>query len=223
MATLEEIFPPFGLAIRCGPVELRVLRDEDIPGLVDVVALGVVDPQLPTPFPEAWHELPYDPENPDAFPATSLKWWWSQRAVFGRDQWRLVLVVRAEGEIVGVQDLSAERFPLTRSITTGSWLGLAHQRKGTGTLMRQAVVGFAFDHLGALECHSAYIDGNAASAAVSRKTGYQPNGRRRIAQAGQRGVDEIAVRVTPDTYIRPEHPIQIRGLEPFKRFMGIED
>lgn len=219
--TLEEIFPPFGLTIRCGPVELRVLRDEDLPGVVDVIAAGVVDPQLPMPFLEAWHEVPYQPGNPNAFPATSLAWWWSQRAAFAPDKWNFALVVRRDGAIVGVQDMAADQFPLSRSISTGSWLGLDHQGKGTGTLMRQAIVGFAFDHLGALECHSGYIDGNAASAAVSRKTGHQPNGRRRIAQAGRDGVEEIRVRVTPDTYIRPEHPIEVQGADAFIRFLEI--
>ncbi|MGM0386715.1 MAG: GNAT family N-acetyltransferase, partial [Actinomycetota bacterium] len=197
--------------------------DEDIPGVVDVVAAGVVDPQLPMPFVEAWHEAPYEPGNANAFPATSLAWWWSQRALFARDKWRLALVVRRQGVVVGVQDMSADQFPLSRSIHTGSWLGLVHQGKGTGTLMRQAIVGFAFDNLGALECHSGYIDGNAASAAVSRKTGYQPNGRRRIAQAGRHGVEEIRVRVTPDTYIRPEHPIEVLGTDAFIRFLGIDE
>ncbi|MEZ5191301.1 MAG: hypothetical protein R2734_01265 [Nocardioides sp.] len=43
--------------------------------------------------------------------------------------------------------------------------------------MRQLVVGFAFDELGADSCGSGYLAGNHASAAVSRKVGYVDNGR----------------------------------------------
>jgi RimJ/RimL family protein N-acetyltransferase len=66
--------------------------------------------------------------------------------------------------------------------------------------MRQLVVGFAFEELGALECGSGYIVGNRASAAVSRKTGYVENGRRLNVQhttAGKVGVDEQRALVTP--------------------------
>jgi len=34
MLPLEEIFPPFALTISCGPLELRVLRDDDLPEFV---------------------------------------------------------------------------------------------------------------------------------------------------------------------------------------------
>ena len=35
MLSLEEIFPPFALRIAGGPLELRVLRDDDLPELVE--------------------------------------------------------------------------------------------------------------------------------------------------------------------------------------------
>lgn len=41
MLTLEDIFPPFALRIACGPVELRVLRDDDLPELVELVRSGI--------------------------------------------------------------------------------------------------------------------------------------------------------------------------------------
>lgn len=223
MLTLEEIYPPFGLVITCGPVELRVLRDDDMPELIEVVRRGITDPDLPRPFLSAWHEKPFEPGNPDAFPATSLSWWWTQRATFEAARWRIPLVVRRDGAVVGMQDAGANDFPAARSLTTGSWLGLEHHGRGTGTLMRQAIVGFAFDHLGALECHSGYIVGNAASEAVSRKTGYQPNGRKRIAQDGREGADEQQVRVTRESYVRPEYPLEVQGAPELRRFLGIPD
>lgn len=91
--------------------------------------------------------------------------------------------------------------------------------------MRQLVVGFAFDELGALECGSGYIVGNHASAAVSLKTGYFENGTRRIVQAtaeGKVGVYEQRVLVTPATYVRPVDRVSIYGAEVLRRFLAIE-
>lgn len=225
MLTLEEIFPPFALRITGGPLELRVLRDDDLPELVELVRGGVEVPDLPMPFLRAWHDEPFAPGSPDGFPTTSLRWWWTQRATFAPDEWRLALVVRRDGELVGMQDLHAQDFAQTRSVLTGSWLGRAHQGMGTGTLMRQLVVGFAFDQLGAGQCESGYIVGNHASAAVSRKTGYVDNGRRRIVQHtrdGKVGVDERRVVVTPATFLRAEVPVSVEGADALRHFLGIE-
>ncbi len=225
MLTLEEVFPPFALRISCGPVELAVLRDDDLPELVDLVRGGINAPGLPTPFLRAWHEEPFAPGAPDGFPTAALAWWWTQRATFAPDGWRLALVVRRDGELAGVQDLHATDFALRRTVETGSWLGRAHQGRGTGTLMRAMVVGFAFDELGAERCESGYVAGNLASAAVSRKVGYVEDGRRRVVQhtpQGRAGADEQRVTVTPATFVRPDAPVRVEGAEALRRFLGIE-
>ncbi|MGB5953023.1 MAG: GNAT family protein [Ornithinimicrobium sp.] len=224
MLALEEIFPPFGLLIASGPVQLRVLRDDDLPELVELVRGGIHAPEQPMPFLHAWHQEPFGAGTPAAFPTTSLAWWWTQRATFTSEEWRLALTVRRNGQLVGMQDMHARDFGQTRHIDTGSWLGLAHHGRGTGTLMRQLVVGFAFDELGALECESGYIVGNHASAAVSRKTGYVRNGRRRIVQhttKGKVGVNEQRVLVTPNTYRRPDEEVSIKGAEALRVFLAI--
>lgn len=59
-----------------------------------------------------------------------------------------------------MQDLHAENFAQRRHIETGSWLGLPHHGKGTGTLMRQLAVGFAFDELGADYVNSKWPHGD---------------------------------------------------------------
>lgn len=225
MLTLEELFPPFALRISCGPLELRVLRDDDLPELVELVRCGIQVPGLPMPFLQAWHEEPFAPGSPDGFPTTSLGWWWTQRATFAPDEWRLALVVRRDGALVGMQDLHAKDFVQTRHVMTGSWLGRAHHGVGTGTLMRQLAVAFAFDELGAAQCESGYIVGNHASAAVSRKAGYVDNGRRRIVQHTRQrkvGVDEQRVMVTPAICVRPEDQVSVEGADVVRRFLGID-
>lgn len=142
MLSLEEVFPPFALRISCGAVTLSVLRDDDLPELVELVRAGIQVPGLPMPFLADWHEEPFAPGSPDGFPTTSLRWWWTQRATCAPDEWRIALAVRRDGVIVGMQDMHATDFPQTRQVETGSWLGRAHQGAGTGTLMRQLVVGF---------------------------------------------------------------------------------
>lgn len=224
MLTLEEVFPPFALRIFCGPLELRVLRDDDLPEIVELVRGGIQAPDLPMPFLRDWHEEPFALGSPGGFPTTSLAWWWTQRATFAPDEWRLALAVRRDGVLVGMQDLHARDFAQTRDVMTGSWLGRAHQGMGIGTLMRQLVVGFAFDELGALQCESGYIVGNHASAAVSRKTGYVDNGERRIVQhtqQGKVGADEQRVRVTPATFVCPDEKVSAEGADVLRRFLGI--
>ena len=75
-----------------------------------------------------------------------------------------------------MQDINAEHFATLRSVHTGSWLGLAHQGKGLGKEMRQAILHLAFAGLGALEAHSGAFFDNEASLATSRSVGYRPNG-----------------------------------------------
>ncbi|MDN5746188.1 MAG: GNAT family N-acetyltransferase [Nocardioidaceae bacterium] len=225
MLALEDVFPPFALRVANGHLELRVLRDDDLPELVELVRDGIQDPDQPMPFLQDWHRQPFAPGSADGFPTTSLAWWWTQRATFAPEDWRLALTVRRHGELVGMQDLHARDFAHTRHIETGSWLGLAHQGRGTGTLMRQLAVGLAFDELGALECGSGYIVGNHASAAVSRKTGYVDHGRRRIVQRttqGKVGVNEQRVLVTPATFVRPEGEISVTGADALRRFLAIK-
>lgn len=224
MVTLEEIYPPFQLRIECSGVELRVMRDDDFPELVDLIRSGIQPPGLPMPFVRDWHRQPFAPGTPDGFPTSSLAWWWTQRATFAPAEWHLALVVRRDGVLVGVQDVVAKNFAHTRMITTGSWLGLAHQGQGTGTLVRQMVVGFAFDELGALLCESGYIVGNEASQAVSRKVGYRENGTRLLVQStaeGTKAVDVQQVRVVPSTYIRPSAPVTVEGAAELRRFFDI--
>jgi RimJ/RimL family protein N-acetyltransferase len=225
MLTLEGVFPPFALGISCGLLELKVLRDDDLPELVELVRAGIQVRGSPMPFLHDWHEEPFAPGSPDGFPTTSLRWWWTQRATYAPDEWRLALVVRRNGDLVGMQDLQAQDFAQTRRVMTGSWLGKAHHGMGTGTLMRQLVVGFAFDELAAEQCESGYVVGNHASAAVSRKVGYVDNGRRRIAQhtrQGKVGVDEQRVIVTPATFIRPDDQVSVEGAAVLRRFLGID-
>ena len=81
-------------------------------------------------------------------------------------------MVRRGGVLVGLQELMAKDFAVTRTVETGSWLGAAHQGDGIGTEMREAVLQFAFDHLKATRADSGAFVDNPRSLRVSEKLGY---------------------------------------------------
>ncbi len=80
---------------------------------------------------------------------------------------------------MGVQELSAKQFAALRSVETGSWLGRAHQGRGLGREMREAVLHLAFAGLGAEEALSGAFEDNVSSLATSRAVGYEENGEAR--------------------------------------------
>jgi RimJ/RimL family protein N-acetyltransferase len=213
-----ELWPPFGLTLRCGPLELRPVRFDDIPQLLDLVGSGIIAddvPAYPLAFPFA------DGEYTLAKRRESVQFWWRNWAAVSPSRWSIQFTVLREGVIVGVQDIIAHDFPTVRSAETGSWLGVAHQGRGTGTLMRQAIAMFAFDHLGARDLRSGAFHDNARSLAVSRKVGYRENGRRLLTRGTGEVDEEILVRLMPEDLIRPEHELIVDGVAPFLELLGL--
>lgn len=93
-------------------------------------------------------------------------------------------MVELDGAPIGSQTIHATGFVASRTVGTGSWLGRAFQGCGYGKEMRAAVLGFAFDGLGARAAETeAFLD-NAPSNAVSRSLGYVENGRGSLAPEG---------------------------------------
>lgn len=217
MKSIEEIWPQFGLRIRSGPLELTAVRDDDIPVLVDLAERGIHPPEsMPFAFP--W----------TAAPTTELGrnmavHYWRSRAANCKERWSLELVVRRDGRVVGIQALATENYLVTRTGETGSWLGLEHQGQGTGTLMRQTLCAFLFDHLDAEEITSAAFVDNPASGAVSRKVGYSPNGQTRE----KRRDAELAIAqrlvLRPSDLIRSQYAVDVEGLAPLRRDLGLDN
>jgi hypothetical protein len=57
MIELSKIWPPFGLTLTTPRLELRPVRDEDIPSAVEAAASGIHDPGR-SPFNTPWTEAP---------------------------------------------------------------------------------------------------------------------------------------------------------------------
>lgn len=217
MSTLADIWPPFALRVTSGPLEFRVITDDDIPALVDLALAGIHDPaSMPFGFP--WTDAPAD-----ELPRNTAAYYWRARAEFSRDRWNLEFAVRYDGELVGVQGFATTHYLVTRTGETGSWLARPMQGRGIGTHMRQAICALLFDHLDAAEITSAAFADNPASLAVSRKVGYEDNGSARV----QRRPGELAhmrrLVLRPARFVRPADPVRVTGVASMRRFLGLDD
>lgn len=210
------IFPPLGVHVRMGSLELRPLTDEVLVELCALVEQGIHAPdQMPFYFP--WTLAPRE-----ELAANTIRHHWRVRADFTRDHWDLQLGVFVDGELVGCQGLATEHFLVTRTGETGSWLGLAHQGRGIGTRMRRAVCALAFDHLGFQEVTSGAFLDNPASLAVSRKVGYVPNGVRRLKRRDGELAHNQGLVLTPQSFVRGDEPVKVSGVAQLRAFIGLD-
>ncbi len=214
MATLVEWFPPLGLKVKAGPLELRAIGDDDLPALCRLAADGVHAPeQMPFYFP--WTD-----GTPEEVGRRVLHYNWRKRAEFTKEAWVVNFGVWFEGELVGSQGIETADFLVTRTGETGSWLGRKHHGRGIGTLMRQAICTFAFDHVGFEEITSGAFVDNPASLAVSRKVGYRENGVRRLKRRDELA-ENVKLVLKPEDLVRGE-PIEVEGVAPFRHFIGLD-
>ncbi|MFI9230998.1 GNAT family N-acetyltransferase [Streptomyces rimosus] len=174
-----RFWPPYGIRIRTPRLELRLPDTALLDELAAVSADGVHDP-AEMPF-----SVPWTDDSPEGRGRSTFQHQLGLIAQWRPERWALGLAVTRDGEPVGIQELSAADFGVTREAETGSWLGLAHQNQGIGTEMRAAVLHFAFAQLGAHAVTSAAMTDNPRSLAVSRKLGYVPDGVRVIAVRGE--------------------------------------
>lgn len=168
--TAAEHFPPFGLSLRApAGLELRYLDDALLGEVARLAAEGIHDP--------SWMPLSgWSDAEPEARALSVQQFAWRARSALSREKWWLQFAVLRDGVVVGLQDVGAEQFAVAREVRTGSWLGLAHQGRGTGSAMRLAVLSFAFDHLRALSATTEAWKDNAPSNRVSAKAGYLSDG-----------------------------------------------
>ena len=213
---VDDLLPALGLRVVLGSLELRGITDEILPELAELAGRGI-HPAAQMPFYVPWTDVP------STELATKLaQYHWRGRAEFSPAKWELNLATYWEGELVGTQGLSTENYLVTRTGETGSWLGREHQGRGIGTIMRQAICAFAFDHLDAVEVTSGAFTDNPASLAVSRKVGYRPNGIRRLERRpGELALNQGLV-LTPEDFVRGPEALQVHGVAPFRRAIGLD-
>jgi RimJ/RimL family protein N-acetyltransferase len=194
MAPRHPHWPLFDLRVRTPRLELRVPTDDDFPALLDAIDAGIHDPAS-MPFSIPWTDV-----EPEARRRGAVQHWWRQRAEWSADKWDLSLAVAVDGELVGVQGVHTERFPVLRTVSTGSWLTSRVQGRGIGREMRAAALQLAFEVLGAEVAESAAFNDNPASLAVSRALGYAPDGVTRAAPRGE-ARELTRLRMTRDRWV----------------------
>jgi RimJ/RimL family protein N-acetyltransferase len=216
MSTAIDRYPPFGLHVVAGPIELRGLTDELLMELCDVAEAGIHDPgEMPFYFP--WSTAPVGQLG-----RNTAAYHWGKRATFAPDDFCLDLAVLLDGRVIGAQGVAAKHFPVTRTGETGSWLGREFQGRGLGTEMRRAFCELLFDHLGFEEITSAAFLDNPASLGVSRKVGYRPTAVSRIKRReGELALNQGLV-LTPETLVRGEVPVVVTGAEAVRSFIGLD-
>lgn len=98
---------------------------------------------------------------------------WDARSA---ESWHLMWGVHRNGSLIGVHILEAGHFLEPRRVDSSSWLVHESRGLGVGTSMRVAMLGLAFDHLGALAVVTSWKAGNLASLGALRKVGLLENG-----------------------------------------------
>lgn len=212
--SLGAHWPLFGLRLQVADLELRIPDDRDLAALLEVAAAGVHAPEQ-MPFVTPWTDAP-----PGTFERGFLQYHWGVRSRWTPSAWCAEFAVSRDGVLMGCQSLAGEDFPVTRSVTTGSWLGQRFQGQGVGTLMRTAVLALAFEGLGALEARSGAFTDNPASAAVSRNLGYHSHGSRVHVRRGERALEQHYLLTREAWAARSHTPVEIAGLGACRDWFG---
>lgn len=208
-------WPLFHLRIRTERLELRLPTDAELDELADLAGRGVHDPDE-MPFLAAWTRRP-SPEMERSL----LQYHWRRRAEWSPRNWALELGVFRDDEPIGCQAIMGIDFAVTRTVSSGSWLGRQHQGKGLGKEMRLGVLGLAFDHLGATRAQSGAVVDNAASLGVSRSIGYTDDGINiRVIEGKRRPEQRLAIDL--DGWRASERPpVEVSGLDACRELFGL--
>jgi len=200
-------------------LELRYLDDELVVDLARLASRGVHSPDT-MPF-----DVPWTRGTPVEVARSVLAYQWGARSRLSPESWALELGVLVDGMPVGIQALQTDQFLVTRTVETGSWLGLEHQGAGIGTAMRHLALHLAFDGFGARAATTSAWEDNPASNAVTRKVGYERDGARTEVREGA-PVEKLRYRMRREAWeARPAGQrlaMSYAGVEGTRRFFGID-
>ncbi len=208
-------WPLYALRLTTPRLELRVPDDEDIVELFAAARAGI-HPPGEMPFGIPWTDGIEQPGALERF----LSFFWTARGAVTAQKWQLPFAVVSDGSILGIQELLAEDFAGSRSVSSGSWLTASAQGRGLGVEMRAAVLQLAFAGLGALEAQtSAWVD-NPASQRVSLHLGYVHEGQQLLARRGE-PTAHLRYRLTREAWQRNRFDgVEIHNLEPCLPMLG---
>jgi RimJ/RimL family protein N-acetyltransferase len=195
--------------VRTPRLELRLPTEDELVELFHV-AEGGIHPPGEMPFLIPWT----DDLNLDAFLEYHHGCWES----WTPERWSLNLVAFVEGRPVGTQGVEAENFAISRTLTSGSWLGEPYQRRGLGTEQRAGILDLAFRGLGAETAVSGAHHYNVSSQRISAKLGYTQTGSHLVCVRG-RDVEHFDYRLERGDWVS-QVPVELEGVEPALPLFG---
>lgn len=215
---MSRAWPLFDLAVETPALRLEYATDAYLEKLADFRDGRVVQ-QGEEPF--DGDSTFYD-ESPSA-KSKALLGEWGARSRTSPQWWHLSFAVLIDSELVGQQNITADNFPVLRTVNSFSYLDRRRRGEGIGKEMRSAVLHLAFAGLGALRAESDAFADNHASAAVSRSLGYERNGTLFAARPSGRAVMHryLLTRERWDEVRR--HDIHISGLAECLPILAIEE
>lgn len=175
----NDFWPLTQLKLATTRLELRMPDDDELSELARVAANGVHQPGE-QPFLTPWSTLP-----PLDRARHVMRQHWSRKGAWRVEDWALELGVFRGVQPVGIVTLKARNFSVLREVKTESWLGREFHRQGIGTEARRALLGLAFEGLGAVTALTEVFQDNVGSQEVSRRLGYRPDGISRDVLAGR--------------------------------------
>jgi RimJ/RimL family protein N-acetyltransferase len=131
---LIDHYAAYGIRLRTPRLELRLPDLDDLAALANTAIEGVHDP-ADMPFLVPWTDA-----EPAARGRSVISYNLGVLASASAENWHLPFCVVYDGTPIGIQDLSAREFGVTREVSSGSWIGLKYQGNGIGTEMRAAVL-----------------------------------------------------------------------------------
>jgi RimJ/RimL family protein N-acetyltransferase len=216
--TRTELWPPSGLRVVSGDLELRYLDEDLLFQLAVVGGEGIHDPGA-MPF-----TFPWSRGSAVEVGRSILAYQWSAASRIAPASWAIELAVVRGGEVLGVQSLTATDFLVTRTAESGSWLGRRHQGAGVGTRARLMILELLFAGFDARTATTSAWQDNGPSNAVTRKIGYRPNGTMTLEREGK-AADDVRYRLDRDDWaarpeaLRPE--VTLHGVGPVREMLGL--
>jgi RimJ/RimL family protein N-acetyltransferase len=205
MLTIDDVWPLFTVRLRSPRLELRLMRDDDLPEVIEAVRAGIHPPEQ-MPF-----DVPWTDAEPEQLLRDFAKYHWHLRTTVQPGTWNLDFVVMHEGRIIGMQDVSAEDLGRTKTVSSGSWLTRTAQGRGIGTEMRAAILLFVFDHLDVEVAESSAATWNTSSLGVSRRLGYREEGQTVVEPRPGEPNTMQKLRLARADFPRPDWPLEVHG------------
>ncbi|MFD1338922.1 GNAT family N-acetyltransferase [Microbacterium lemovicicum] len=210
-------YAPLRVRVTTPRIELAGATDDLLGELQHVVWEGkaTADP-APYDDPMSLYEA-----DPDVRVRKWLQGVWRGRGSVTSDFWRVHFVVLVDGRAVGMQDLIGDQFGTYGTVASFSWLSSDMRRQGVGTEMRQAILHFAFEGVGATEATTeAFLD-NSGSNGVSRSVGYEENGVGWATRRGEPGLMQRWRLTRQDWMRRRRDDIDLHGMAECRESLGL--